>query len=361
MSNSTPTSKSPGFDFAKALLKWFDSHGRKNLPWQHPLKPYRVWLSEVMLQQTQVETVIPYFRRFEERFPSVKSLANSPLDDVLHLWTGLGYYARARNLHKCAQQVVEQYDGIFPDSADLLAELPGIGKSTAAAIASIAYNKSTAILDGNVKRVLARFHAVEGWPGQRKIHDQLWVHADSHMPTERCADYTQAIMDLGATLCKRSKPDCQSCPMQNHCKAFAQQNVLDYPGKKPRKVIPTKSTTMLICQDQNNQILLEKRPTKGIWGGLWSFVEFDDTEQALTYALKHGSVQSQETWSQITHVFSHYKLLITPIIVEIKPYRTVAEQKGVHWVKLPKSLELGLAAPVKRLIEDVQELSDSLI
>ncbi len=349
------------FNFANALLSWFDIHGRKNLPWQHPLEPYRVWVSEVMLQQTQVETVIPYFLRFEKQFPTIDLLAKAPLDDVLQLWTGLGYYARARNLHKCAQQVVQQYDGVLPDKVELLSGLPGIGKSTAAAIASIAYNKSTAILDGNVKRVLARFHAVEGWPGQSKIHDELWQHAESHMPAERCADYTQAIMDLGATLCTRSKPECQSCPMKSRCKAYKLQKVLEYPGKKPPKKIPTKSTTMLICRDENSQLLLEQRPPKGIWGGLWSFLEFDDVEQALAHAIQHGKLIHHESWSEITHVFSHYKLSITPLLVDIKANKSVAEERPIKWVTYTKASNLGLAAPVKRLIESVQEQSELLI
>lgn len=353
--------KNPSFSFSNALLKWFDEHGRKNLPWQHPIAPYRVWLSEVMLQQTQVETVIPYFERFLKKFPSVKALAKAPLDDVLHLWTGLGYYARARNLHKCAQLVVSEYKGKFPSDVEQLVELPGIGKSTACAISSIAFGQATAILDGNVKRVLTRFHAVEGWPGKPKVEKMLWQYADSHMPQERCADYTQAIMDLGATLCTRSSPNCPACPMQDNCEAYlGDEDVTKYPEKKPRKATPEKSTTMLIVRDQKDRILLEQRPTQGIWGGLWSFMEFDSTENALTYCQQLGKVGEHESWSEITHVFSHYKLKITPLLVTLNSALSVQED-GKQWVTLEESLNLGLAAPVKRLIQNVQKLSEFLI
>lgn len=353
--------KTASFSFSNTLLRWFDEHGRKNLPWQHPIEPYRVWLSEVMLQQTQVETVIPYFQRFLKKFPTVKALAKAPVDDVLHLWTGLGYYARARNLHKCAQRVVAEHKSKFPSNVEQLIDLPGIGKSTACAIASIAFGKSTAILDGNVKRVLARFHAVEGWPGKPKVEKLLWQHADVHMPEKRCADYTQAIMDLGATLCTRSSPDCHNCPMQEHCAAYqGDNNVTDYPGKKPRKATPEKSTVMLIVRDKNDKILLEQRPPQGIWGGLWSFIEFENIDHALSHCAQLGKVSEHESWSEITHVFSHYKLKITPLLVTLNRKHSVAED-GKQWVTLKESLNCGLAAPVKRLIQSVQELSESLI
>ena len=224
--------------FSKQLLKWYDVHGRKNLPWQHPITPYRVWLSEVMLQQTQVDTVIPYFEKFVNTYPDVQSLAAAPIDHVLHLWTGLGYYARARNLHKCAIAVCENYQGQFPADQNELASLPGIGRSTAAAIASIAFEQPTAILDGNVKRVLARQYAVEGWPGNKKVENQLWDIAEDYMPQTRCRDYTQAIMDLGATLCTRSKPQCLLCPVNQNCIAKQTGNPTDFPVKNQKKRNP---------------------------------------------------------------------------------------------------------------------------
>jgi len=348
------------FNFADALLTWFDEHGRKNLPWQHPIDPYRVWLSEVMLQQTQVETVIPYFGRFLERFPDINSLAAAQLDDVLHLWTGLGYYARARNLHKCAQRVVEQHKTVFPTSVEELSALPGIGKSTACAIASIAFDQPTAILDGNVKRVLARFHAVNGWPGDPKVERRLWTFAEQHMPQHRCADYTQAIMDLGATVCKRSSPFCTHCPVREHCLAYEQQRTADLPGKKPRKSVPVKSTTMLILRDSKQSLLLEQRPPQGIWGGLWSFPEFDEAKDAVSFSNTLGTISTQETWPIVTHIFSHYKLLITPLCITVARGQRIAEPSR-QWVTMDESLSLGLAAPVKRLIESVQQISTTLI
>jgi len=348
------------FIFSNALLTWFDQHGRKSLPWQHPKAPYRVWLSEVMLQQTQVDTVIPYFERFVATYPSIEQLAAAPQDDVLHLWTGLGYYARARNLHKCAQQVVNEYNGIFPQDIEQLNALPGIGRSTACAIASIAFGLSHAILDGNVKRVLARFHGVDGWPGSPKVEKQLWQHADEHMPEKRCDDYSQAIMDLGATLCKRSKPQCTLCPMADHCAALAEDRVAELPHKKPKKVSPTKTTVMLMAQDQQGRILLEQRPQQGIWGGLWSFIEFDEVDDAVSHSATLGPKEHQETWSVVTHVFSHYKLQITPLSVSVQAKPQTMEGNR-RWVTTDEALALGLAAPVKKLIQQIQTIADSLI
>lgn len=354
-------SQDPEFSFAIALLRWFDQHGRKHLPWQHPIEPYRVWLSEIMLQQTQVETVIPYFERFTTRFPNMQALAEATQDDVLHLWTGLGYYARARNLHKCAQAITEEYGGIFPSEPEALVSLPGIGPSTANAIASIAFGKASAILDGNVKRVLTRFHAVSGWPGTGKVEKQLWHMAQSHMPKERCGDYTQAIMDLGATLCTRSKPQCQACPMQHHCQAYLTNSVARYPEKKPTKASPTKATVMLILQDQNGALLIEQRPAQGIWGGLWSFLEFDSRELAHAHASTYGKITHSETWGLVKHVFSHYKLNITPEIVQVQRNIQIKDNDTQRWLSPENTLSLGLAAPVKRLIENLAQQSEKLI
>ena len=283
--------------FSQSVLTWFDKHGRKHLPWQQNITPYRVWLSEIMLQQTQVATVIPYFERFTAQFPDVHSLAIAPIDQVLHLWTGLGYYARARNLHRCAQTVVAQYDGEFPSTVKTLCELTGIGRSTAGAIVSIAFQQRAAILDGNVKRVLARYHAVEGWPGQTETLNQLWEIAEQYTPDKRANDYTQAMMDMGATLCMRTKPSCERCPLQSGCIAYAQGAQNRYPSKKPKKDIPVKSVQLLMLRDPAGDILLQQRPPQGIWGGLWSFPELHSERNAELHALEHfGEVVEQEVW-----------------------------------------------------------------
>lgn len=349
------TIKKPATEaFSLRLLTWFDQHGRKNLPWQSPLDPYRVWVSEIMLQQTQVETVIPYFLRFMERFPKVQALANAPQDDVLHLWTGLGYYARARNLHRCAKTVADAYQGVFPDTLEALTDLPGIGPSTAAAIASIAFGKPTAILDGNVKRVLARHQAIDGWPGEKKVHEQLWRIAERYMPTERCRDYTQAIMDLGATLCTRSNPRCNDCPVQKDCLALATDRVNDLPAKKPKKTKPVKQRYFLMFQHKET-IFLEQRPEKGIWGGLWCFPEVDYADD-LTTALKAYKTphQTPQTWTGWRHTFTHYHLDIHPVLVQVKSLELEpVNDLKTHWYNLEKPDNLGLAAPVKKLLSEL--------
>ncbi|MGH1487563.1 MAG: A/G-specific adenine glycosylase [Cellvibrionaceae bacterium] len=339
--------------FSQQILKWFDQHGRKNLPWQQNRNPYRVWVSEIMLQQTQVATVIPYFERFMERFPVVEDLAAATQDEVLQLWTGLGYYARGRNLHKCAQLVVDQYQGQFPNTVEGLESLPGIGRSTAGAIISLALNEPAPILDGNVKRVLARYHAVDGWPGQAKVADKLWVFAEEHTPTSRAADYTQAMMDLGATLCSRTKPLCTQCPLSADCVGFAQGEPERYPGKKPKKVLPIKTTQLLILQNTKGKILLEQRPPTGIWGGLWSFPELEKEEDALNYCQQyHGSAKKSQPWQSFRHTFSHYHLDIHPVHIHIEKICTqVADGNVQNWYSEEEWQQLGLAAPVKKLLD----------
>lgn len=364
ISDGSTKDKTPDTSFAPKLLSWFDQHGRKNLPWQHPITPYRVWLSEVMLQQTQVETVIPYFQRFLETFPTVQDLANAQQDEVLHLWTGLGYYARARNLHKCAQIVASEFGGEFPDDPEALNGLPGIGKSTAHAIASIAFGQQTAILDGNVKRVLTRYFAVPGWPGKPAVEKALWIKAEQLMPETRCADYTQAIMDLGATLCKRGGLNCNECPVEQECAAKAQGTQLEFPGKKPKKAIPTKTTVMSLIQNPDGDILLEQRPAQGIWGGLWSLPENEDVDTAIDAAtLRFGQTVEAECWGEVTHVFSHYKLIITPVLISLKKtINKVEESDTKQWFNINGPKKLGLAAPVKKLLElQQQHFTDSLI
>jgi A/G-specific adenine glycosylase len=340
--------------FAKRVLTWFDQHGRKDLPWQCDTCAYRVWVSEIMLQQTQVKTVIPYFERFMAAFPDVQALAKAPEDEVLHLWTGLGYYARARNLHKAAKQVVSEADGQFPDSIEGLCNLPGVGRSTAGAILSIAFGQRASILDGNVKRVLARFHAVDGWPGQSAVHQRLWEIAEQYTPTERCADYTQAMMDLGATLCTRSAPDCEHCPLAADCEAKARGEQKAYPGKKPRKVLPVKTTCFLIVRSRDGDIWLEKRPSSGIWGGLWCFPEIDDPAVSTTRCLDLWGTEPSavEVQADFRHTFSHYHLDITPVVVELGSCaQAVMEASGQLWYNLRQPPQIGLAAPVASLLE----------
>ncbi len=337
--------------FQQNILAWFDQYGRKDLPWQKDLTPYRVWLSETMLQQTQVATVIPYFNTFTEKFPDIASLANAPVDDILHLWSGLGYYARARNLHKTAQRIAER--GRFPDTLDELIDLPGIGQSTAGAILSIAFNKSQPILDGNVKRVLTRFKAVSGWPGNSAVNKELWAISGRLTPIDRVADYTQAMMDLGATLCTRSKPACPACPLNAGCLARLADNVSAFPTPKPAKTLPVKQLTLLLLSNADHQILLEKRPPTGIWGGLWSLPEFDSIEAARGWCLSRNiRIADQQTLTTRRHTFSHYHLDYTPLLVQSdNPINFVMEAGQTVWYKAEQLNKLGLAAPIKLLLQ----------
>lgn len=345
--------------FQTAVLDWFDQHGRHHLPWQQNKTAYRVWVSEIMLQQTQVSTVIPYYQRFMERFPTVKELAIAEQDQVLHLWTGLGYYARARNLHKTAQIIVSNYDGEFPLDTDSIQELPGIGRSTAGAILSISQDIRAPILDGNVKRVLSRYAAIEGWPGQTAVANKLWELAEKFTPDQRVADYTQAMMDLGATLCTRTKPTCMLCPLAKSCKAHQQDATSLYPGKKPKKTLPQKQTWLLMLENKKGELLLELRPPSGIWGGLWSFPEFQSEEEMITYCDSQGYQPSQKSasHSSFVHTFSHFQLHIHPKVFNITENSShVQEGKPSCWINPNKPAELGLAAPVKRLIQNLAQL-----
>ena len=346
--------------FRARVLDWYHQFGRKDLPWQQNVNPYRVWISEIMLQQTQVTTVIPYFERFMARFPTVQALADSPLDDVLQHWSGLGYYARARNLHKAACVVDEVFAGEFPRNLDTLTTLPGIGRSTAGAIASISMGIAAPILDGNVKRVLARLHAIEGWPGDKKVADRLWQIAEGYStPGKNRADtreYTQAMMDLGATLCTRSKPACTVCPLVDGCQAAAQGNPTAYPHSKPKKDKPVKATWMLLLQHKG-ELLLYRRPDQGIWGGLWSFPEFE-SEHAVQQqlALQGLKPRQQASLEPFRHTFSHYHLDIHPIHTTLgrKP-ASVMEGLDQVWYNEDQIEQLGLAAPVKKLIQQIHQ------
>ncbi len=338
--------------FAERVLSWFDKHGRKDLPWQQDISPYRVWVSEIMLQQTQVNTVIPYYLDFMKIFPSVQRLARAPIDQVLHQWTGLGYYARARNLHKTAQKIVSEHQGEFPTSVDELENLPGIGRSTAGAIISIAFKKRAPILDGNVKRVLARHQTIGGWPGESATLKALWEATEQVTPDKRIAAYTQAIMDLGATLCTRSKPRCSECPVADDCLALASGSQSEYPGKKPKKALPVKTTQMLMIEGPQQQWLLEQRPASGIWGGLWSFPELTTEEAAEDYCFSRFGERCEVTpWPTLRHTFSHYHLDIQPVHVKLsKLPATIMEDDRLLWYNSPSAPAVGLAAPVKKLL-----------
>ena len=347
--------------FSNALLRWHDAHGRHDLPWQKNKTAYRVWISEIMLQQTQVATVIPYYQRFMDKFPDITSLANADLDEVLHLWTGLGYYARARNLHSTAITVTNEYSGNFPIDLVQVISLPGIGRSTASAILALSDDQPLAILDGNVKRVLTRFFAIDGWPGIKSIEQKLWQHAETLTPKKRTAQYTQAIMDLGATICTRGKPQCTNCPLKNNCLALSQDSVANYPTSKPKKTIPVRRTLMLLLRDTDNKVLLQQRPPTGIWGGLWSLPEAD-----CKPANKAISKWSKQTLSlhidniriakPVRHTFSHFHLDITPVYASvISEIPTVMEQTESVWYNTRKPDARGFAAPVKKLLDSHHE------
>ena len=341
-------------DFAARVLDWFDEHGRKDLPWQQPNDAYRTWVSEIMLQQTQVQTVIPYFARFMASFPGVAALANASQDEVLQHWSGLGYYARARNLHRAAQQIRDTHGGVFPDDFDSVAALPGVGRSTAGAILALAFDQRHPILDGNAKRVLARHEAVEGWPGTSAVAKRLWEIAERNTPAARVADYTQAIMDLGATLCTRSKPACERCPVATDCTAFNRVSVTLFPGRKPRKSKPLRETTMVLAS-HDGHVYLERRPEAGIWGGLWSLPEITGETRDWCRDRFAGEILEVETWDTLRHSFSHYDLDIRPIVVRISAALSkVADQDDATWHRLGNDLPGGIAAPVNKLIERLE-------
>ena len=341
-------------EFADRLLAWFDAHGRKELPWQVE-DPYCVWVSEIMLQQTQVQTVIPYYERFLRTFPTVTALANASLDTVLDHWSGLGYYARARNLHKAAQVIRDDYRGRFPEDFDEVCALPGIGRSTAGAILALALGQRHPILDGNVKRVLARHGAVAGWPGKTAVARTLWEMADARTPAERVAGYTQAIMDLGATVCTRSRPRCDACPVHADCKALATDRVHEYPGRKPKKAKPLRTTTMVLAVS-DGAVYLERRPPAGIWGGLWSLPELDDDKVGdWCRARLAATGRDIRAWDTLRHSFSHYDLDIRPVVVHLEDAsRTVADSDATTWHRLEEAPPGGIASPVQRLIESLR-------
>jgi len=342
--------------FSERVLEWFDVHGRKDLPWQQDNDAYRIWISEIMLQQTQVQTVVPYFERFVESYPNVVVLAQAPRDDVLHHWSGLGYYARARNLHRAAAIIVDEHSGEIPADIDELAALPGIGRSTAGAILSLAHDQRHAILDGNVKRVLARHEAIDGWPGKTAVANNLWALAEERTPKLRTGAYTQAMMDLGATLCTRSNPNCANCPVNTDCKAFASETVGDYPGRKPKKEKPLRATTMLIAND-TERVFLERRPEAGIWGGLWSLPELgDQTIEDWCREKLDDATAVTEPLGTLRHSFSHYDLDIQPVLVRVeRPASKIADGDDMTWYRLDERPPGGIAAPVRKLIDQLRK------
>lgn len=341
-------------DFSSRLIIWQKQYGRHDLPWQNTTDPYAIWVSEIMLQQTQVTAVIGYYSKFMQRFPTIAALADATQDEVLQHWSGLGYYSRARNLHNAAQTIMDEHGGMFPQDFDTIQTLSGIGRSTAAAIASFAFNQVQTILDGNVKRVLARHFAVEGWPGTPKIENQLWSLAESLLPATDMVAYTQGLMDLGATLCSRSKPQCPQCPLMGSCQAYQQQRVSQLPTPKPRKIIPEKHTTMLILR-QGDHVMLEKRPPSGIWGGLWSFPEQESSDDYSAIAQQRFgmTVQLQKALPQLSHAFTHFKLHITPQPLIVTKQHSKVEEAGQIWLSIEDAIGAAIPTPVRKILQSL--------
>ncbi|MDG2375349.1 MAG: A/G-specific adenine glycosylase [Woeseiaceae bacterium] len=339
--------------FAAPVVHWFEQHGRKDFPWQEDPTPYRVWISEIMLQQTQVATVIPYYQRFMESFPDVEVLATAELDDVLHHWSGLGYYARARNLHKTAIILRDDHNGDFPQAIDDVEALPGIGRSTAGAILALSRGQRHPILDANVKRVLARYFVVEGWPGKTSVARKLWGLAEENTPSDNVAAYTQAMMDLGATVCTRTRPDCGNCPLSSRCTAHAMGRETRYPGKKPKKEKPRRSTHMILVRREES-IYLERRPPAGIWGGLYSFPELRCVSDVERWCERvFGSAPNRISECKVmSHSFTHFDLDIYPLEVDVDVSR-VSDSDQVLWYAPRSSRQVGLAAPVQVLIDQL--------
>ncbi|HEY9447101.1 MAG TPA: A/G-specific adenine glycosylase [Burkholderiales bacterium] len=342
--------------FAHDLVAWQRVHGRHDLPWQGTRDPYPIWVSEIMLQQTQVATVMPYYRRFMARFPDVRALAAAPLDDVLAHWSGLGYYSRARHLHAAAVLVCSRHGGVFPRDFDAVQALPGIGRSTAAAIMVFAYGARHAILDGNVKRVLARCRGIRGYPGESAVSAALWQQAETLLPDEDIEAYTQGLMDLGARLCTRRAPRCTACPLQNRCVAYGAGIVQELPTPRPRRAVPRRATTMLVLQHRS-EVLLEKRPAPGIWGGLWCFPEIAPGEDAVSASAARFGLDASTVGSMkpLEHGFTHFLLTITPQLLRVSHATPRTEEPGRQWWSLQAARDAGLPAPVRRILDQLSE------
>jgi len=343
-------------EFAERVITWQRQHGRHDLPWQGTRDPYPVWLSEIMLQQTQVAAVIPYFQRFVTRFPDVASLASADQDDVLALWSGLGYYARARNLHRTARIVVERHGGVFPRHFETIAALAGIGRSTAAAIAVFVSGAREPILDGNVKRVLARCFGISGYPGEKKIEKRMWELAAGLLPERDVEAYTQGLMDLGAGICTRRRPRCEACPLGDKCAARRENRIAELPSPRPRKPVPEKSTVMLILQ-RNSEVLLEKRPEPGIWGGLWSFPEVSDAQEAATLSRGRfgAAVKADGALPVIRHGFTHFALNITPVLLRVTRIEPRAQSPGHVWLTVEDAIGAAVPAPVRTILRQLRD------
>ncbi len=336
--------------FAARLVDWQRQHGRHTLPWQRDRSPYRVWLSEIMLQQTQVAAVIPYFERFVARFPDLAALAGADEDAVLALWSGLGYYSRARNLHAAARQIVAEHNGFFPDTPEAIAALPGVGRLTTAAIAALAFGQRCAILDGNVKRVLARHAGIAGWPGEKRVESALWLRAEASLPAARdIVPYTQGMMDLGALVCTRSRPACRDCPVRADCVACRDGLTGALPTPRPKKPLPERKVQMLLLLDRG-ELMLEKRPARGIWGGLWSLPELDAEADSMRHCHERLglTVVSQRSLPPLSHGFTHFRLQIQPVQALLAP--RVATRPGQIWLPPADALDAALPAPVRRLV-----------
>ena len=338
--------------FANAIIAWQKQHGRHDLPWQNTTDPYAIWVSEIMLQQTQVAAVIGYYGSFMRRFPTIAALANASQEEVLQSWSGLGYYSRARNLHNAAQKIVDDFGGVFPASFDDILSLPGIGRSTGAAISTFALTAPQPILDGNVKRVFARHFNIAGYTGAPKIAQQLWQIAERENPHDNSVAYTQGLMDLGATLCTRTKPKCPACPVNASCLALAKNLVSTLPTPKPRKIILEKSTTMLVILYQN-EVLLEKRPQTGIWAGLWSLPEIDVAEIATEAAFTQFGIESEpeETLPIVNHAFTHFKLQITPQPLHVVKQTPRVKQSNCIWLPIDEAISAAIPTPVRNILQ----------
>ncbi len=339
-------------NFANAIIAWQKQHGRHDLPWQNTVNPYAIWVSEIMLQQTQVAAVIGYYANFMARFPNIHALSKATQEDVLQSWSGLGYYSRARNLHAAAQKIVDDFAGKFPPNFDDILSLPGIGRSTAAAISTFALNAPQPILDGNVKRVFARHFNIAGWPSAPKVAAQLWQIAERENPSTNAIGYTQGLMDLGATLCVRAKPKCAACPVNASCAAFKLSLVSSLPTPKPRKPLPEKSTTMLIFM-HNKEVLLEKRPQTGIWGGLWSLPEIEMHEIASEIAQSRFGieVEAEEPFAIVNHAFTHFKLAITPQPLMLVKQTLRAQAPNMIWLPLDDAIGAAIPTPVRKILQ----------
>lgn len=343
-------------NFSTRLIAWQKQFGRHDLPWQNTTDPYAIWVSEIMLQQTQVAAVIGYYSKFMQRFPTIAALAAATQDEVLQYWSGLGYYSRARNLHNAAQMIMDEHGGVFPHDFESIQQLSGIGRSTAAAIASFAFGQTQTILDGNVKRVLTRHFAIEGWPGTPKIEKALWSLAESLLPERDIQAYTQGLMDLGATLCTRSKPQCQRCPLMESCEAFRQQRVSQFPTPKPRKTTPEKHTTMLILR-YGDHIMLEKRPPSGIWGGLWSFPELEHGVDYVQFAQQNFGMtaQPEQALPKLSHAFTHFKLHITPQPLQVLTQHAGIGEPGRVWLSIEDAMGAAIPTPVRKILQSLRK------